>query len=71
MAVPGGGAAAPRPSKTIEEAFRRLVNSSGKKSVVPVIPKFIKKLEDIPEIVLPEERPMQITLALAQRGLVG
>jgi hypothetical protein len=39
--------------------------------MVPAIPKFIKKLEDIPEIALPEERPMQIALALAQRGLVG
>jgi hypothetical protein len=39
--------------------------------MAPAIPKFIKKLEDIPEIALPEERPMQIALALAQRGLVG
>jgi hypothetical protein len=71
MAAPGGGASAPPPLIPNKEAFRRLVNSSGKKSVAPAIPKFIKKLEDIPEIALPEERPMQIALALAQRGLVG
>jgi len=36
-----------------------------------VVPKFIKKLEEIPEIALPEEKPMKIALALAQKGLVG
>jgi hypothetical protein len=71
MAAPGGGEAAPPPSRSVEDAFRRLVNSRGKRSSPPVVPKFIKKLEEIPEIVLPEEKPMKIALALAQKGLVG
>ena len=71
MVTPGGGVAAPPPLKTVKEAFRRLVNSRGKKMAPPVIPKFIKKLEEILEIVLAEENPMKIALALAQRGLVG
>ena len=33
--------------------------------------KLIKKLEEIPEISLPEEQPIKIALALADRGLVG
>jgi hypothetical protein len=33
--------------------------------------KFIKKLDSIPEIVLQEDQPMKIALALAERGLVG
>jgi hypothetical protein len=71
MAAPGGGEAAPPPARSVEDAFRRLVNSRGKKSTPPAIPKFIKKLEEIPEIVLPEENPMKIVVALAQKGLVG
>jgi hypothetical protein len=71
MAVPGGGTAVPPPQIPDDEAFRRLVNCKGKRTAAPLIPKFIKKLEEIPEIALPEERPMKIALALAQRGLVG
>ena len=54
-----------------EDAFRRLLHSKDKKILSPVIPKFIKKLEEIPEIALPEEKPMEIALALAKRCLVG
>jgi hypothetical protein len=71
MAAPGGGEAAPPPPSSVEDAFRRLVNSNGKRPSPPVVPKFIKKLEEIPEIALPEEKPMKIALALAQKGLVG
>jgi hypothetical protein len=71
MAAPGSGGSAPPPPIPCKEAFSRLVNSCGKKTTAPATPKFIKKLEDIPEIALPEEKPMQIALALAQRGLVG
>jgi hypothetical protein len=39
--------------------------------VASTVPKFIKKLESIPEISLPEEQPIKIALALADRGLVG
>ena len=70
MATPGGGEDAP-PSISDEDAFRRLLQSRGKNISPPVIPKFIKKLEEIPEIALPEENPMKTALALAKRGLVG
>ena len=71
MAAPGGGEVTPPPPRSDEEAFRRLLNSKGKKTSSPEIPKFIKKLEEIPEIALPEEKPMKIVLALAKRGLMG
>jgi len=35
------------------------------------VPKFIKKLESIPEIALPEEQSIKIALALANRGMIG
>ena len=70
MAVPAGGEATP-PSISNEEAFSRILHSRGKKISPPEVPKFIKKLDEIPEISLPEEKPMQIALALAKRGLVG
>ena len=70
MAAPWGGEDAP-PSISDEDAFRRLLQSRGKQISPSVIPKFIKKLEEIPEIALPEEKPMKIALALAKRGLVG
>ena len=71
MATPGGGEDAPPHSISDEDAFRRLLQSRGKKISPPVIPKFIKKLDEIPEIALPEEKPMKTALALAKRGLMG
>jgi len=71
MAAPGGGGSAPPPPASAADAFRRLVSSGGKRPFQPVVPKFIKKLEEIPEIVLPEDHPVKTALALAERGLVG
>ena len=71
MAVPGGGEDAPPPSSSAVDEFSRLLSGRGKKPKGPAIPKFIKRLEDIPEIDLPEEKPMKIALSLAKRGLVG
>ena len=71
MAAPGGGKSLPSPPLSDEEAFRRLLSIAGKKLVAPQIPKFIKKLDAIPEIVLPEEKPIKIALDLVERGLVG
>ena len=67
----GRGAPPPTPLRSDEEAFQRLLLSRGKKPSTPEIPKFNKKLEEIPEIALPEEKPMKIALALAKQGLVG
>ena len=71
MATLGGGEAVPPPSISDAEAFSRLLQNRGKRISPPAIPKFIKKLEEIPEISLPEEKPMKIALALAKRGLMG
>ena len=53
------------------EAFWKLLDLQGKKPAVLAVPKFIMKLETIPEIALSEEQTIKITLALAKRGLVG
>jgi hypothetical protein len=75
MGAPGGGEsteqAPPPPPLSVEEAFRRLITTQGKSLAPPSILKFIKKLDSIPEIVLQEDQPIKIALALAERGLVG
>ena len=71
MSAPGGGEPSPTPPISTDEAFRRLIGSFGKKPSGPSIPKFVKKLDAIPEIAFPEEQPIKIALALAERGLIG
>lgn len=71
MGDPGGGDSSPTPPISSEEAFLRLLKQKGKKGPAPEIPKFIKKLEEVPEIALQEDQPIKIALALADRGLVG
>jgi hypothetical protein len=71
MSAPGDGEPTPPPPIYVEEAFFLLTALQGKKKTTPLDPKFIKKLESIPEIALPEEQPFKIALALAERGLVG
>ena len=70
MAAPGGGLS-PSTPLSAEEAFRRLLSAPGLKPAAPSIPKFIKKLDAVPEIDLPTDQPIKIALALAERGLVG
>ena len=70
MSTPRGGETPPTPPFSAEEAFRHLIDPFGKKSVTPSVPKFINKLDAIPEIDLPEEQPIKIALALDERGLV-
>ena len=71
MAAPGGGLIPPSPPSSTVEAFRRLLSAPGFKPASPSIPKFIKKLDVVPKIDLPIEQPIKITLALAERRLVG
>ena len=70
MAALGGGDPLPPPSAELA-AFRRLVASGGKRKITSSVPKFIKKLEEIPEIALLETTSVKIALALSERGLVG
>ena len=53
MVAPGGGDPPPPPSADLD-TFRRLVTSGGKRKALFTVPKFIKKLEEILEIALPE-----------------
>ena len=71
MAAPGGGDSGPPPPLSDEDAFRRLIACGGKRKASHAVPKFIKKLEEVPEIALPETQPVKIALALSERGLVG
>ena len=61
----------PHPPFSVDDAFMKLINNQGKKIPPPEVPKFIKKLDAIPEITLSKEHPIKIALALAERGLVG
>ena len=70
MAAPEGGDPLPPPSDEIS-GFRRLVACGGKRKIPSSVPKFIKKLEEIPEIALPETTSVKIALALSEIGLVG
>ena len=49
----------------------KLIGKAGKKPTLLSIPKFVNKLDEVPEIALPEEQPIEIALALAERGLIG
>ena len=70
MASPEGGLPPPS-SSSATEAFNLLLRPLGEAPIAPAIPKFIKKLDSIPEIDLPSEIPIKIALALSDRGLVG
>ena len=71
MAALGGGLPPPSVPSSTKEAFNLLLRSPGSNPVPPSIPKFIKKLDSIPEIDLPSEIPIKVALALSDRGLVG
>ena len=71
MSGPGGGESSPTPPSSSEAAFRSLLTQKGTKRQSADVPKFIKKLDEIPVIALPEEQSIKIALALADRGLVG
>ena len=49
----------------------KFIGQAGKKPTLLPIPKFVKKLDEVPEIALLEEQPIKISLALAERGLIG
>jgi hypothetical protein len=63
----GGEPLPPPPSSTDEAAFRRLIISQGKKKVAEAIPKFVRKLEEVPVIALPLDQPMSVVISLADR----
>ena len=60
----------PLPPSSDAVAFLKLLASLPKKKA-PEVAKFVKQLEDIPEISLPPEGPIQVALSLAKCALVG
>jgi hypothetical protein len=58
------------PPPDAEAAFSSLLASLPKKKK-PEASKFVKKLDDVPEVNLPPEGPIQVALSLADRALVG
>ena len=71
MSGHGGGESTPAPPFTADDVFKKLVNRLGKKTSLPEVPKFIKKLNAISKITLLVEQPIKIARALEERGLVG
>jgi hypothetical protein len=53
MAMSGGGESPPLPPPSTEDSFCRLLVAQGKKLSPSMLPSFVKKLDSIPEIVLP------------------
>jgi len=53
------------------EAFTRLNSTIGKKATRKELPKFVKKLEDIPKVALPQEYITRVALSLVDQALIG
>ena len=51
--------------------FDRLISSHIRKSGHSEPPKFVKRLEDVPEVALPPEETIRVALSLADRALIG
>jgi hypothetical protein len=55
----------------LEKAFASLIPENITERIRPSASKFIKKLDEIPEVSLPPALPRRAAVALAERGLVG
>jgi hypothetical protein len=72
MRLVGGREQSPPLSPSVDEAtFRRLLLAQGKKKEGGALPKFVKKLDEVPVINLPPTQPMSVVVSLADRALVG
>ena len=56
---------------TRSEAFDRIINIHAKRSGKRELPKFVKRIEDVPEVALPPEETIRVALSLADRALIG
>ena len=63
----------PLPSNTedLEKKFSSLIPKNATSKIRPSASKFIKKLDEIPEVSLPPSLPRKAAISLAERGLVG
>ena len=53
------------------ESFDRLITNHANRSGKREIPKFVKRIEDVPEVALPLEETIRVALSLADRALIG
>ena len=65
MAGMGGVPPDPR-----SEAFDNLIRPQTRRSGTRSPPKFVKRIEDVPEVALPPEETMRVALSLADRSLI-
>ena len=56
---------------TRSEAFDRLITNHAKSSGKKELPKFVKRIEDVPEVALPPEETIRVALSLVDRALIG
>ena len=59
------------PPNLRSDAFERLIITHPKRSGKGDLPKFVKRLEDVPEVALPPEETIRDALSLADRALIG
>ena len=59
------------PLPTRSEAFDRLISNHTKRSGKKELPKFVKRIEDVPEVALPPEETIWVALSLEDRTLIG
>ena len=64
----GMGGAPPDPKS---DAFDRLIGPQNRRSGIRDPLKFFKRIEDVPEVALPPEETMQVSLSLADLSLIG
>jgi hypothetical protein len=66
-----GGSAPPLILPQEISAFKALIAATPKRPLTASQQKFVKKLDSIPTVVLPEEETCKAALNLAERGLIG
>ena len=52
-------------------AFDRLIGPHNRRSGLRDPLKFVKRIEDVPEVTLPPEETMRVALSLEDRALIG
>jgi len=66
-----GNAPSPPDPEKYEELFASLIPDNASSRSRPSVSKFVKKLDQIPEVSLPPSLPRKSVITLAERGLVG
>ena len=67
MAEETGGDPPPNRSEAFEKLISNTVNRTSKRE----LPKFVKRIEDVPVVALPPEETIRVALSLADCALIG